>query len=324
MYLFFDTETTGLPGNWQAPVTDVNNWPRLVQLAYLLYDNNGNKISSGDYIIKPEGFTIPIDSSRIHGISTEKARKEGKELFLVLQNFQVLVNQADFLVAHNMSFDEKIIGAEFIRNRMIDYLAPKKKICTMESTTTFCAIDGPYGYKWPKLSELHYKLFRSDFNEAHNAAVDINATAKCFWELMRLGIINNNCNSIANTNFLETSELKKLMYGCFRSFRAHNLLNEDSLINDLPSVVTVLVESSIIKKEQFKEAMYYFLHCFNFGCNPKMTDDYIRTTLINGILLQNSGVDRMKGAEILDFAFEIKYDDLDAKFVLPKIYDLNF
>ena len=73
MYLFFDTETTGLPKNWKAPVTDLNNWPRLVQLAFLYYDNNGNKISGGDFIIKPEGFTIPADASRIHGISTEKA-----------------------------------------------------------------------------------------------------------------------------------------------------------------------------------------------------------------------------------------------------------
>ena len=73
MYLFFDTETTGLPRNWKAPVSDLNNWPRLVQLAFLYYDNNGNKISSGDFIIKPEGFTIPTDVSRIHGITTERS-----------------------------------------------------------------------------------------------------------------------------------------------------------------------------------------------------------------------------------------------------------
>ncbi len=59
----------------------------------------------------------------------------------------------------------------------------------MERTTNFCAIDGPYGYKWPKLSELHFKLFNTGFEEAHNAAVDIKATAKCFWELKRLNKI---------------------------------------------------------------------------------------------------------------------------------------
>lgn len=189
MYLFFDTETTGLPRNWKAPVTDLSNWPRLVQLAFLLFDKNGNKISGGDFIIKPEGFIIPADASRIHGISNEKAIKEGKQLSAVLQNFQSLISQAEVLVAHNMSFDEKIVGAEFLRTGMPNTIPSKRKICTMESTTNFCALDGPYGYKWPKLSELHYKLFRTGFDEAHNAAVDITATAKCFWELRRIGKI---------------------------------------------------------------------------------------------------------------------------------------
>lgn len=189
MYLFFDTETTGLPRNWKAPVSDLNNWPRLVQLAYLYYDNNGNKISGGDFIIKPEGFIIPPDASRIHGISTERAQREGQSLNTVLQHFNSLIEQAKYLVAHNMAFDEKIVGAELLRNGMRNSIQAKNKICTMERTTDFCAIDGPYGYKWPKLSELHYKLFRTGFEEAHNAAVDITATAKCFWELKRLGKI---------------------------------------------------------------------------------------------------------------------------------------
>lgn len=189
MYLFFDTETTGLPKNWKAPVNDLNNWPRLVQLAWLVFDNAGNKISSGDYIIKPKGFTIPIDASKIHGISNEKANKEGQELKTILTEFDNLLNQAKYLVAHNMSFDEKIVGAELLRNNMPNIIATKNKICTMEKSTNYCAINGPYGYKWPKLSELHFKLFNTGFEEAHNAEVDINATAKCFWEMKKLGII---------------------------------------------------------------------------------------------------------------------------------------
>ena len=189
MYLFFDTETTGLPKNWKAPVTDVNNWPRLVQLAYLFYDLNRNLVSEGNFIIKPDGFIIPNEASRIHKITTERAYNEGQDLLTVLQTFQKLIDQADYLVAHNMSFDEKIIGAEFLRNKMVNSLDTRNKICTMHSTTNFCKLDGPYGYKWPKLSELHYKLFRTGFEEAHDASVDITATARCFWELRKLGKI---------------------------------------------------------------------------------------------------------------------------------------
>jgi len=186
MYLFFDTETTGIPCDWKAPVTDLSNWPRMVQIAWILSDDNGNQIESDDFIIKPEGYTIPADVVRVHGITTEMALREGRTLTTVLQIFNSLINQADFLVAHNMNFDEKIAGAEFLRIGMSNPIPAKRKICTMESTTDFCAIPGRYGYKWPKLAELYYKLFNDEFEGAHNAASDISATAKCFWELKRI------------------------------------------------------------------------------------------------------------------------------------------
>jgi len=189
MYLFFDTETTGLPLNWKAPVSDLKNWPRLVQLAYLYFDEKGTKIAGGDFIIQPEGYVIPADVAKIHGITQDKALKEGHPLLTVLQHFNSFVEQTTFLVAHNMSFDEKIVGAEFLRMGMTNSLESKKKICTMQKSTDYCALSGQYGYKWPKLSELHYVLFKTDFAEAHNAAVDITMTAKCFWELKRKGII---------------------------------------------------------------------------------------------------------------------------------------
>lgn len=189
MYLFFDTETTGLPNNWGAPVSDVNNWPRMVQLAYLLYDDKGSKLIEGSHIIKPEGYSIPQEASKIHRITTERAVSEGRNLSEVLSQFSTHLNEAEVLVAHNISFDEKIVGAEFIRKNMINSIPFKTRICTMTSTTNFCAIPGVRGYKWPKLQELHYKLFGEEFEEAHDASTDITATAKCFWRLKELGEI---------------------------------------------------------------------------------------------------------------------------------------
>jgi DNA polymerase III epsilon subunit-like protein len=189
VYLFFDTETTGLPRSWQAPVTALDNWPRLVQLAYLAYDGEGGLLASENVIIRPEGFTIPPDSSRIHGITTERALSEGRDLRGALLQFKALLDEAKYLVAHNMSFDEKIVGAEFLRCGLPDIPAAKRRICTMHGTTEYCALPGPRGYKWPKLAELHRKLFSADFEEAHNAAADVAATAKCFWQLKERGII---------------------------------------------------------------------------------------------------------------------------------------
>jgi len=161
----------------------------MIQIAWLIYNEKGERIENKDFIIKPEGFTIPKEASNIHGISTEKAIKEGVDLTMVLQEFAALIEKADFVVAHNIAFDEKIIGAEFFRKNIETSLFKKPRLCTMNSSTNYCKISGQYGYKWPKLSELHIKLFGENFEEAHNAAADINATAKCFWKLRELKLI---------------------------------------------------------------------------------------------------------------------------------------
>ena len=90
MYLIFDTETTGLPKRWGAPISDTDNWPRCIQIAWQLHDDMGKLIEHQDYLVKPEGFNIPYDAERIHGISTELAEAEGISLAEVLEKFIVL------------------------------------------------------------------------------------------------------------------------------------------------------------------------------------------------------------------------------------------
>lgn len=189
LYLFFDTETTGLPKKWKAPVTDIDNWPRLIQIAWTVCNKDGSINESKDFIIKPNGFTIPKEASDVHRITNDKAINEGVDLIYVLEQFNRIVDRSNFIIAHNMSFDEKIIGAEFIRNKIQSHFFKKNKLCTMNASTDFCKIPGHYGYKWPKLSELHVKLFGKDFEEAHNAAADINATVRCFWKMRELNLI---------------------------------------------------------------------------------------------------------------------------------------
>jgi DNA polymerase III epsilon subunit-like protein len=188
MYLFFDTETTGLPKNFKAPVTDLNNWPRLVQLSWAWFDNDGKAWDRYDYIIKPEGFVIPEESTKIHRISHQKALAEGKDLKKVLSEFAEHIARADALVGHNIDFDDKIIGSEFYRNKIENNLITLKKICTMKSSVEICRINnGHGGYKWPSLSELHQCLFKKNFEDAHNAMIDVLACARCFYEMRRQG-----------------------------------------------------------------------------------------------------------------------------------------
>ncbi len=188
-YLFFDTETTGLPRNYKAPSSDTNNWPRMVQLSWVLTDQNGHYIRGADYIIKPSGFTIPQDASRLHGITTTRAINEGEEIRNVLSAFKMDLKKATKIVGHNIDFDKKIVGAELIRLGERDIVDSLPTICTMKAGTDYCAIPGNYGYKYPTLQELHKALFGVGFEDAHNSSSDVAATEKCFWKMKEKGLI---------------------------------------------------------------------------------------------------------------------------------------
>jgi DNA polymerase-3 subunit epsilon len=188
MYLFFDTETTGIPRNYKAPASDLTNWPRIVQLAWLTTAADGHEIGCAEHLIKPDGFEIPNDAAKIHGITTKIANETGTELNIVLARIEKDLMNVNTIVAHNMQFDEKVLGAEFLRTGRPNIVTTKAKICTMQLSTEFCQLPGPYGYKWPTLQELHLKLFNISFQGAHRALSDVRACAACYFELKRRGI----------------------------------------------------------------------------------------------------------------------------------------
>jgi DNA polymerase-3 subunit alpha len=189
MYLIFDTETTGLPKSWNAPITDTDNWPRCVQIAWQLHDEMGNLIEHSDFLIQPDGYNIPYDAERIHGISTELAQEQGISLDKSLALFNEALNKTKFIVGQNLNFDLNIMGCEFHRLGVESILSslPILDTCT-EKTALMCQLPGGrYGkFKLPTLTELHNHLFGVGFGEAHNATADVEATTRCFLELIRL------------------------------------------------------------------------------------------------------------------------------------------
>lgn len=192
MYIIFDTETTGLPQNFNAPLTDFDNWPRMVQLAWQIHDKEGQLVEVKNFIVKPDGYTIPYNAEKIHGISTQRAQEQGVELSYVLEEFNKALEKSEFNVGHNIEFDINIVGCEYLRAGIETVLHDKKPFDTKsEETANFVAIPGGRGgrFKWPTLTELHEKLFDEAFNEAHNASADVEATARCFLEIVRREIV---------------------------------------------------------------------------------------------------------------------------------------
>lgn len=193
MYLIFDTETTGIPHNKTAPLTDLENWPRLVQIAWQLHDKRGKLLTQHNYIIKPEGFNVPYKAEQIHGISTQRATEEGHDLKTILAVFLEDLDKTDVLVGHNIEFDINIIGAELIRQAIDpEKFLNLKKVDTGLAATEFCQLAGGIGgrLKMPRLTELHEKLFGKDFGDAHDASYDVAATARCYFGLLHKKIVN--------------------------------------------------------------------------------------------------------------------------------------
>src|SRR5690554_313873 len=209
MYLIFDTETTGLPKKFNAPVSDTDNWPRCIQIAWQLHDAMGNLIEHKDYLIQPDGFNIPFDAEKIHGISTELAHENGEPLEEVLEKFNTALNKAKFIVGQNVGFDLNIMGCEFYRKNIATKLdkLPVLDTCT-EITAQLCQIPGGRGgkFKLPTLTELHEFLFNEPFAEAHNATADVEATTRCFLELVRRQIFTEKELDVSHDYFTNFSE----------------------------------------------------------------------------------------------------------------------
>ncbi len=179
-YLIVDTETTGTLKTGRSP-------PRLVEVAWLVCDAMGEVVGRGDRIIRPDGFTIPVSASRIHGITTGYARQAGVPVREALDALSSAANEGSAIVTHNLRFDLAVIAGEYRRIGVPDPLVALPGICTMESTASLCRIRRGNGYKWPTLSELHQTLFGIPCEDAHRAAGDAEACARCFFALKKMG-----------------------------------------------------------------------------------------------------------------------------------------
>ena len=191
--LFFDTETNGLPRDYKAGVTNTSNWPRMIQLGWIITDEQGNVLKQESRLIYPD-FVINEAVTRLTGITTDQARRDGTDISEVLTEFMADVENASLLVGHNIDFDRHIVGCEMVRMQSDPRtLMTKPAVCTMQRSTNFCAIPSKSsyhtGYKYPTLTELYTKLFGHAFSGAHDALADITATKECYFELCKRGVI---------------------------------------------------------------------------------------------------------------------------------------
>lgn len=189
--LCLDVETNGLPKRHNAPTTELTNWPRVVSVAWSIFED-GVEIGSNYHIIAPLGWSIPTEASNVHGITEDYALAVGKDIKAALELLDFDVFTADIIVSHNIDFDIPVLGAEFLRAGFDDPFVKCQLVCTMRSSVNFCHIpfpSGRKGNKFPRLAELHTKLFGVGFDNAHNAVDDVRACYRCYVELQRIGVL---------------------------------------------------------------------------------------------------------------------------------------
>lgn len=189
MYLIFDISANGKPKNWKRPATDIFNWPRLIHLSWLLYNKDRELVDSRNHIIEPKGFKITSDIERKNKITPEKL-EEAVPVMDALMDFEEAMEEAEYVIAHNMNLCEGVIGAEFSRASLRHSLDTADKYCLMQESTWFCKIPGKDGkYKWPSLQDIHTKIFNARYANAGDAQTDVATATVCFFGLLDLEAI---------------------------------------------------------------------------------------------------------------------------------------
>ncbi|KAB7725851.1 3'-5' exonuclease [Rudanella paleaurantiibacter] len=187
-YLIIDTETNGLPQSYHLPATDLTNWPRLISVAWGLYDEQGKELCRQYALVKPDGYRWNKVAQQVHRITPEEAETKGQPLVDVLNQLRPALERADVWVGHNIDLDYGVIGAEFIRvneakpGRVGEFPA-RPVICTMDASVKVTPNREPV-----KLEELYKLLTGKRMMGMHDATADMLATARCFFELKRRSI----------------------------------------------------------------------------------------------------------------------------------------
>lgn len=182
--LIIDTETTGLPKRGAVHSnTSAFDGCRLVQIAWEKYNISGSLVSSYCKIVRPEGYTIPLASTNIHGITTADAIVNGIPLSTVLDDIENNIEDVGVIVAHNVEFDESVIMSEMFRNKRYKLLS-KWQGLAKECTMKLCALPDQ---KWPRLAEAHLQCFGSlPQGQLHRADKDVSVCASIYWYLSKL------------------------------------------------------------------------------------------------------------------------------------------
>ncbi len=187
--LFIDTETSGLPKNWNLPYTEDANWPHAIQVSWVIYTNSCQEVKRDNHYISDDDFTISKGAFKTHGITREFLKQNGESRKNVMQFlYNDLEKYKPLVVGHFMELDYHMTGAAFHRLGMEQPISNLPMYCTMLGSKYL--VRNPQR-QYLKLGKLYELLFDKPLLKQHNAMTDALATAECFFELRRMGAVDD-------------------------------------------------------------------------------------------------------------------------------------
>ena len=192
MYLIFDCSAIAGPTNYKANFTETQAWPRLIHISWILLGEDYKPIEDFDCIPQSVGVIIDEKSKEKAHIDDEDIKKKMGSLEEVLDKFTASAAKAEYVFAHNLNYNENILGAEFVRLKKSINFFSKKRYCLMEEGTYYCKIPSKGGgYKYPTLPELHATCFGQTYGPAGNARADVIAATRSFIKLKKTGKLDD-------------------------------------------------------------------------------------------------------------------------------------
>lgn len=192
MYLIFDCSGLATTTNFKANFTDTDAWPRLLHISWILLGQDFKPLEDFDCIVIPNGFVIDEKSKEKAHIDDEDIAKKATELDKIMDQFTESASKTQYVFAHNLNYNENILGAEYVRLKKSINLFSKKRYCLMEEGTYYCKIPSKGGgYKYPTLPELHAMCFGQTYGPAGNSRSDVIAAARCFIKLKKTGKLDD-------------------------------------------------------------------------------------------------------------------------------------
>lgn len=195
-YLFFDTETTGLPNKRLSYVH--TDQPHICQLAAIEVDSDRRTMTEINFLIRPDGWTIPEEASAIHGITQSSAERYGIKIEGALSIMRRLISRSSMVIAHNIEFDAWMLRRELaaVSDPAWDW-GGGREFCTLKESQDIVKCPptermlkaGITGYKKPTLTETYRHFFGRDFEGAHDAMADVRACRDVFFKLMDLDAV---------------------------------------------------------------------------------------------------------------------------------------